>query len=135
MSIGLRVLGVVVVGCFGQMACGTEADAAQEVRTEPAEVSGESACNYDHPLMRYISKDPVECTLIDFLCAPDSRPFFNACGCGCKRRGNACDYNDPNRLYVAKDPDTCARIRFSCVEGTTPFSDECGCGCELTPSP
>ncbi len=39
----------------------------------------------------YVSDDPAECALIDFVCGGDARGFSNECGCGC----------------VANDPSVC----------------------------
>jgi hypothetical protein len=90
------------------------------------------ACDKE-PGQKYISRDPTECTLINFICVEGYTPFFNECGCGCQKTKHACDYNDPKRSYISKDPDTCAVIRFACAEGFAHFSNECGCGCERIP--
>jgi hypothetical protein len=85
------------------------------------------------PGQKYVSRDPEQCFLIDFICKEGFRQFFNECGCGCQKDKLSCDYDDPNRSYIARDPDTCAVIRFACAEGFAHFADECGCGCERTP--
>ncbi|HET9955868.1 MAG TPA: hypothetical protein VFQ61_15265 [Polyangiaceae bacterium] len=41
-----------------------------------------ATCDYSSPLKKYVSKDPEQCKLIDFLCVSGS-PFFDDCGCGC----------------------------------------------------
>jgi Pacifastin inhibitor (LCMII) len=42
-------------------------------------------CNYDDPARRWVSKDPMECQLIDFVCEPGQQQFVDqACGCGCQ---------------------------------------------------
>ncbi len=37
----------------------------------------------DDPRRSYVSRDPALCGPVQFLCAPDWLPFFDACGCGC----------------------------------------------------
>src|SRR5512133_189399 len=41
-----------------------------------------STSNYDAPDRQYSSRNPDDCTRVNFLCAEGS-PFFDACGCGC----------------------------------------------------
>jgi len=53
----------------------------------------------------YIGSSPQECALIDFVCASNTTPFQNSCGCGCEQ-GLAC-------------PDW-----FSCMPGS-------GTGCDI----
>ena len=38
----------------------------------------------DNELKKYISKNPEECKLIQFLCTPDRIPFYDETGCGCE---------------------------------------------------
>lgn len=39
----------------------------------------------DDPARSYVSHDLSLCAQILYLCAPDWRPFYDACGCGCVR--------------------------------------------------
>jgi hypothetical protein len=42
-------------------------------------------CDFSDPARSWVSKDPEECTRIDYLCAPGTQPFTDqACGCGCE---------------------------------------------------
>jgi hypothetical protein len=38
----------------------------------------------ERPGRDFVAKDPDLCGVIQFLCAPDYVPFYNACGCGCE---------------------------------------------------
>ncbi len=93
------------------------------------------ACTGREPGLKYVSRDPAQCAAIRFTCKQGYEPFFNECGCGCKKQPppQACDYNDPNREYVSRDPDACAAITFICEGNTQGFFDQCGCGCETVP--
>jgi hypothetical protein len=152
MSIHPMWSGVLVVGAslFG-MACGPTADAEQESHLQEDQAAGafsgdfagipcaggqkqekkkKPACTGREHGHRYVSRDPVQCLAITFICEDGFTPFFNDCGCGCKRQKQACKYNDPNRTFVSRDPNQCAAIRFICEPGKVPFFDDCGCGCE-----
>jgi len=99
------------------------------VRTPP----GHPECTGNEPGYRYVSREPAQCAAILFTCPGGSAPFFNACGCGCRRQDTSCDYSAPLRTWVSKDPNQCAAIRFFCNPGQQPFFDDCGCGCEPAP--
>jgi hypothetical protein len=97
--------------------------------------SGKPRCDYKDPSMRYSSRDPAQCAALLFQCPEGATPFFNDCGCGCRRAESTCDYEDPNRRYVSQDPEQCAVLRFFCEEGESAFFDDCGCGCEAGAAP
>ncbi len=42
----------------------------------------------------YVSTDPVECALIDYLCVESTRTFNNDCGCGCEQSADCPDWID-----------------------------------------
>lgn len=45
---------------------------------------GQTVCDYDgDPDKTYLVKDPEQCKVVKFSCAPGKKPFFDACGCGC----------------------------------------------------
>jgi hypothetical protein len=86
------------------------------------------ACDYADPNRSYVSRDPDECALIRFLCAPGNQPFFDDCGCGCEPvpacRVGGCS----NQLCVGPDDEgvsTCEwREEYACYSSAT---------CELQP--
>jgi hypothetical protein len=41
-------------------------------------------CDFTDPTVTWVSKDPEECTRIDYRCDPGLQPFTNTCGCGCE---------------------------------------------------
>lgn len=44
-------------------------------------------CNYQAEDRQYISKDPLECVRIQFLCSEGGKRFNDICGCGCEGGG------------------------------------------------
>lgn len=45
-----------------------------------------SECSEPNPNMMYISNDPIECEMIDFVCPPEAEYYYDECGCGCYTR-------------------------------------------------
>jgi hypothetical protein len=145
MSIHLMCRGMLVVGItLLGLACGPTPEEAQPVSQHQEERAEDTfrgdnprkrrpACAGREPGQRYVSRDPNECLLIDFICAEGFTPFFNDCGCGCQKQKKACDYDDPRRSYVSRDPVQCLAITFECAEGSRQFFDDCGCGCVNPP--
>jgi hypothetical protein len=92
------------------------------------------------PNKRYVSRDPEQCKLIDYMCPTNTNHFTDACGCGCvstpppKDAGPAPICEDPNRRYVSRDPRQCAAIDFICPPDSKMFYDSCGCGCQKVPT-
>jgi hypothetical protein len=41
-------------------------------------------CSENDDRRRYVSRDPEECTRIDFICEPGTEQFADECGCGCE---------------------------------------------------
>lgn len=80
---------------------------ACEAECAEAEVVAEGECagacpDPADPNVSYVSDDPAECALIDFVCGGDARGFSDACGCGC----------------IANDPSVCG-------EGEVMHQNEC----------
>jgi hypothetical protein len=137
MSIRMLVLGAVVLVAAGQLACSTQANAAQATSSETSNDGG-------------LSPPPGEgqfCGgIAGFPCPPglecvddpndDCDPNQGGADCGgiCVRqqpppKPPRCDRHDPRLSYVSRDPEQCMAIRFMCPDGATPFFNECGCGC------
>lgn len=135
MSIRSMCYGVLVGASLLFMACGPISDEEQQASPLPeerAELAQElrPACTGQEPGQKFVSRDPEQCLLIDFICAEGFTQFSNECGCGCQKEARACNYDNPNRLYVSRDPTECLTINFLCIRGFTPFFDDCGCGCQ-----
>ncbi len=43
---------------------------------------------------KYVSKDPAQCMLIDYICEPNTTSFGNECGCGCQQDPSCPEYVD-----------------------------------------
>lgn len=48
-------------------------------------------CTYDDPTKTYVSKSPGQCMVILYACPDGTRPFTDACGCGCQTAPVRCD--------------------------------------------
>jgi hypothetical protein len=57
-------------------------------------------CSYNDPNKTYVSKDPVQCMAMLFMCAAGT-PFFDDCGCGCETTVSDCTPGCPSGLYCA----------------------------------
>jgi hypothetical protein len=137
MSIRMLVLGAVVLGAAGQLACSTQADAAQlataETSSEPAPSppSGEGQMcggfgGLQCPEGLRCVDDPND----------DCDPTQGGADCSgiCVSSGTdpkkpKCARNDPMLSYVSRDPEQCMVILFICPDDATQFFNECGCGC------
>lgn len=138
MSIRRLLLGALVVGSLGGVACVTEADASDELAqvasTEAQPPGAGSFCGgfaaISCPEGLVCVDDPND------TCDPNQGGAD--CGGICVREKKPpkprCDYNDPTLSYVSRDPNECAAILFVCADGATPFFNECGCGCQQTGS-
>lgn len=53
------------------------------------------ACDPDKEWWRkYVSKDPAQCMVIDYMCEPNTKAFNNDCGCGCEQDPSCPEYVD-----------------------------------------
>jgi hypothetical protein len=137
MSIRWLVLGALVLGAAGQLACTQTAEAAQETTTSDSEV----AKNGDKPTGGQFCGGfaAIQCPE-GLICVDDPHdscdPNQGGADCGgvCvdpyEQRKPKCDYKDPNLSYVSRDPTQCLAILFRCPEGSTQFFNDCGCGCQ-----
>jgi len=52
-------------------------------------------CNPEKEWWRsYVATDPAKCALIDYACIENTKPFQNACGCGCEQDPSCPEYFD-----------------------------------------
>jgi hypothetical protein len=143
MSSRLLVLGLLVLGSVGQVACSKTAEAAQgELATEEAAKKPKKEAKAGGQFCGGIAaiQCPEGLTCVDDpndSCDPTQSGFD--CGGVCvgqEQRGTGgsgkpkCSYNDPTMNYVSRDPNQCAAMTFICTEGTMHFFNECGCGCQ-----
>jgi hypothetical protein len=136
----MLVLGAVVLGAAGQLACSTEADAAQVTSTatssdpasSPSEGEGQFCGGFGN----------IQCPT-GLQCVDDPNdecvPSEGGADCGgiCvsadgDRKKPKCDKKDPLLSYVSTDPAQCAAIFFVCPDNSAPFFNDCGCGCQAT---
>jgi hypothetical protein len=143
MSIRMLVLGAVVLGAAGQLACSTEADASEVLSTgtasdpsstPPGQGEGQFCGGFGN----------IQCPS-GLQCVDDPNdtcePAEGGADCGgiCVSSGDdgddkkpKCDKKEPLLSYVSRDPAECAAIFFVCPDGAVPFFNECGCGCQTT---
>jgi len=84
-------LGVLLVSStFLATACGPQVEPDQDVpATTQAALEDDPAaakppkCTIP-PGAYYVSRDPVQCLALTYLCAEGEQQFFNDCGCGCE---------------------------------------------------
>lgn len=132
----LLVVGVLVAGAAGQLACTETAEAAQTSLTTGPDRSGKPRegqfCGgfaaVQCPEGLVCVDDPSD------TCDPDAGGAD--CGGICidpnKQKKPKCDYNDPEMTYVSRDINECPALFFKCPEGSTAFFNGCGCGCQST---
>lgn len=118
-----------IFGWYGDGSC-------DEICLNPDPDCDGDNCTDQYPSnYNFVSTDPNECSLLDFLCVEGSSYFSNDCGCGCVDDAQPfCpDPDDPNVEYIGgsdEDPEICELIDFACFEGAEAFYiPECGCGC------
>lgn len=61
----------------------------------------------------YVSTDPEQCKLIDYICPPNTNGFTNTCGCGCEQDPSCPEYFD------CMPPNPCD---FEQIEEMCPYS-------------
>jgi hypothetical protein len=133
MFIRMLMLGAVVLGAAGQLACSTEADAAQLTSAGSASEGEGQFCggfaNIQCPSGLQCVDDPND------SCAPSEGGAD--CGGICVSADTEpekpkCNKRDPLLSYVSRDPAECAALFFVCPDGAAPFFNDCGCGCQMT---
>ena len=68
------------------------------------------ACNPDkEPNRQYAGKSPEQCAVIDYACSPPTKPFGNACGCGCEQ-----DASCPEWINCIPGATDCAAMKQKC---------------------
>ena len=73
------------VACYARTACGSTIVCSH----------GESSCNPESDYNRhYVSTDPNQCMVIDYMCPEETKPFSGPCGCGCEQDSNCPAYVD-----------------------------------------
>jgi hypothetical protein len=48
-------------------------------------------CTYDDPTKTYVSRVRAQCFVILYACENGTRPFMDACGCGCQTEPTRCE--------------------------------------------
>lgn len=137
MSIRLLALGLLCLGAVGQMACSTDAEAAQEsvasdINETKTKKPGEGQfcggfAGIQCPEKLICVDNPSD------DCDPNAggRDCAGICVDPDKDKGPTCEGDtDPTKSYVLRNPDKCAAIDVQCPEGSTAFFDDCGCGCQ-----
>ncbi|MBN1204349.1 MAG: hypothetical protein JXB05_05445 [Myxococcaceae bacterium] len=147
MSSRLLLLGLLVLGSVGQVACSNTAEAArEEAVTEAAAKKPKKQAQAGGQFCGGIAavQCPEGLTCVDDpndTCDPTQSGFD--CGGVCvspvtSGTGGSgkpqCDYGDPTMDYISRDPEQCAAILFQCPAGSTPFFSDCGCGCQQSGS-
>ncbi|MFL5344110.1 MAG: hypothetical protein ACJ8AT_04920 [Hyalangium sp.] len=138
MSIRLLALGLLCLGAAEQMACSTDAEAAQEsvafsdTNATKEKKPGEGQfcggfANIPCPEGLLCVDDPND------DCDPNAggRDCGGICAEPDKDKKPKCeDDQDPRLSYVSREPDKCAATDVRCSEGYTAFFNDCGCGCQ-----
>jgi hypothetical protein len=137
MSFRWLMVGALVLGAVGQVACTQTAEAAQD--TVSSEL--DTTTNKEKPTGGQFCGGFAAISCPEGLvCVDDPNdscdPTQGGADCGgvCvdpdAQKKPKCDYKDPNLSYVSRDPKECPAILFRCPEGSTAFFNDCGCGCK-----
>lgn len=136
MVIRMLMLGVLLGGVAGQLACSETAEAAQGGAPSQDEAAkkppGGQFCGgiaaIQCPEGLVCVDDPTD--------SCDPQQGGADCGGICvhpdAQSRPECNYGDPCMSYVSQDPNECTALLFQCPEGSTAFFNECGCGCKHT---
>ncbi len=135
-------LGLLCVGAVGQVACSTDAEAAQESVASQVDQTKKGGTPAEGQFCGGFAAIPCPEGL---SCEDDPNDDCdpNAGGRDCAgicvnpdkdKRPKCEDDKDPQKRYVSREPDKCAAIDVRCSEGYTAFFNDCGCGCQPSQS-
>jgi hypothetical protein len=91
-----------------------------DMKSVPSVACTERACQCDpttDTYRKYVVTDPTKCELTDFMCAENTTPFANDCGCGCQQ-----SLDCPNVFDCTPDPKTMKSNCDPALEARCPYS-------------